>query len=283
VRRFLPLLALGFAGVALAQEGTLPSFTLTREDREILVQQTASDAEGGIFVSSGGCRENISLFTVYAPAPKLVETMVNNTRITSRAVLREQPSEGGAEAQDQAVLDFFGGTLELNEETLCPTNIRRAQEQTVTLVEGRTTVEGVRLLYENATGVGEMTGPIQLNRRAEEDSPALTASSRNLSFDVDTDLTTLRGDVQVESEGRTSEAQVLELDEEAGFAVLRGNPARSRTEEGEVAGEVIEYDLDSNDVVVRGEVDATFNLGDEATDEPSGAAEPEPPPSEEEP
>ena len=55
------------------------------------------------------------------------------------------------------------------------------------------------------------------------------------------------------------------LDEEAGFAVLRGSPARSRDEEGEVTGSVIEYDLDTNDVVVTEGVEGTFtlDLGDE--------------------
>ena len=40
--------------------------------------------------------------------------------------------------------------------------------------------------------------------------------------------------------------------------MLRGNPARSRNDEGEVMGEVIEYDLDSNDVVVTQGVRGTF-------------------------
>jgi hypothetical protein len=47
---------------------------------------------------------------------------------------------------------------------------------------------------------------------------------------------------------------------------LRGNPARSRDEEGEVAGQIIEYDLDSNDVVVRQGVEATFDLDLEGDD-----------------
>jgi lipopolysaccharide assembly outer membrane protein LptD (OstA) len=105
-----------------------------------------------------------------------------------------------------------------------------------------------------------MQGPVALERRAEGDSPALEASARRLSFNVDDDIQTLRGDVTVTSEGRTSEADILELDEDAGFAILRGSPARSRNEEGEVVGEVIEYDLDSNDVVVRQGVEATFEL-----------------------
>jgi len=268
VKRRPLLVALGLLGAVVSQaaqpEGdvNLPSFELQRGDRPITVQQTAEDAEGGIAITRGGsaCREDENISFFYAPDPKRIETTVNNTEIRSNVVLRTQPKEGGAEAQDRAVLDFFGGSLELNDETDCPRNLEREAGQRVVIVEGRTTVNGAALLYNNALGVGDMTGPVELSRRAEGDSPALTASSSRLSFNVDDDIQTLRGGVTVESDGRTSEADVLELDEEAGFAVLRGNPARSRDEEGEVAGQVIEYDLDSNDVVVREGVEATFEL-----------------------
>lgn len=272
---------LGFTGIGLLGAGTaqtdpaanLPSFELQRDDRPITVQQTATDAEGGIAITRGGsaCREDENLSFYYAPDPKRIDTKVDNTRIRSSIVLRTQPKEGGAEAQDEAVLSFFGGSLGLDEETLCPQNLKREPEPKVVVTEGRTTVKGGRLRYENSRGVGEMEGPVNLSRRAAGDSPALTASSARFSFNVDEDVQTLRGNVKVESDGRTSEADTLVLDEEAGFAVLRGSPARSRNDEGEVAGEVIEYDLDSNDVVVTQGVRGTFTLdtGEEDTSLPS--------------
>lgn len=107
-----------------------------------------------------------------------------------------------------------------------------------------------------------MRGPIALERRAAGEAPALQASSNALLFNVDDELQTLRGGVRVEAEGRVSEADELELDEQAGVAVLRGSPARSRDAEGEVSGEVLVYDLESNDVVVRGSVRATLTLED---------------------
>ncbi len=269
------LLSLGVAqtdatpGTTSDPAANLPSFELRRDDRPITVQQTATDAEGGINVIKGGptCRKDENLSFYYAPDPKRIDTKVNKTRIRSSVVLRTQPKEGGAEAQDKAVLNFFGGSLGLDDETLCPQNLKREKDPKVTIKVGRTTVEGGPLVYENSRGVGEMTGPVKLERRASGDSPALTASSARFSFNVDDDIQTLRGNVKVESDGRTSEADTLELDEEAGFAVLRGNPARSRSDEGEVMGEVIEYDLDSNDVVVTQGVRGTFtlDLGDEAS------------------
>ncbi len=243
-------------------DANLPSFELKRDDRPITVQQTATDAEGGISVTRGGseCRKNENLSFYYAPNPKRIDTKVDNTRIRSSIVLRTQPKEGGADAQDKAVLSFFGGSLGRNEETLCPQNLKREKSEKVTILKGRTTTEGTSLLYENSRGVGEMVGPVSLSRRASGDSPALTASSSRLSFNVDDDTQMLKGKVKVESDGRTSGAETLELDEEAGFAVLRGNPAWSRNADGRVEGEVIEYDLDSNDVVVTSGVQGTFTL-----------------------
>ncbi|WP_241647944.1 hypothetical protein, partial [Rosenbergiella metrosideri] len=75
------------------------------------------------------------------------------------------PKEGGAEAQDKAVLDFFPGSLAYNEETGCPKNVERDKEGEVIVTEGRTTVDGSSLLYTNADGEGEMAGPIKLERR----------------------------------------------------------------------------------------------------------------------
>ena len=248
----------------------LPSFELTRGERPITVQQTALDEEGGINITRGGpdCREDKNISFFYAPDPKRIDTTVDNTRIRSSIVFRSQPKEGGAEAQDRAVLDFYGGSLEVNEETFCPRDLRRDAAQEVVVTEGRSTVRGVSLRYENRNGLGEMDGPVDLERRAAEDSPALTGSADFLLLDTDNDLQTLRGGVEIESDGRTSEADSFVLDEEAGVAVLRGSPARSRDEEGEVTGSVIEYDLDTNDVVVTEGVEGTFTL-DLGDDEPA--------------
>ena len=147
-----------------APNANLPSFALRRGERPITVQQTALDEEGGVAITRGGrdCREDENISFFYAPDPKLIDTTVDNTRIRSSIVFRSQPKEGGAEAQDRAVIDFYGGSLEVNEETFCPRNLRRDTEQQVVITEGRTTVEGGALRYENSSGIGEMDGPVNL-------------------------------------------------------------------------------------------------------------------------
>ena len=104
-----------------------------------------------------------------------------------------------------------------------------------------------------------LSGPVALERTAEGDSPALSVTAdEGLTFDGDEDVSTFRGNVQTTSEGRVSSADTLEYNEAAGVAILRGSPARSQEGDDVVEGSVIEYDIDSNDVVVREKVKAVF-------------------------
>ena len=119
-----------FGLLVLAQTSNLPFFELNREDSVIAVQQTATDAEGGFFVSSRGCdEENISV-SVFAPSPLRVETRINETLIESSILLREQPKgEGG---QDEATLEMSGGSVALDNIN-CPTDLARSETADVTI------------------------------------------------------------------------------------------------------------------------------------------------------
>jgi lipopolysaccharide export system protein LptA len=252
-----------FFGLVSAQ-GTqgepLGTLTLRRNERTISVLQYAPSAEGGEFrLRVPNCEEGVRLSTVFAPAPYLVETLVNETRITSSVVLDRRPprDEGG---QDRATLEMFGGNLEVDLDTLCPQNVSRSEVPEVTILEGRTTAIGTVFNYDNETGIGLLSGPVDLDRVAEGDSPALEASAEALEFNVDTDLSTLSGQVRVVSDGRVSEADTLELDEQAGQAVLKGSPARSEQDQNVLEGDTLLYFLDSNDVVVIGNVKGVLEL-----------------------
>ncbi len=161
---------------------------------------------------------------------------------------------------EEEVLEMLGGTLDFTDRTRCPENIQESTSADVTVEEGRSTITGTKFLYDNATGVGNMIGPVSLERRAEGDSPALSGNSDNMEFNVDEDLTILQGNVTVESDGRVSEADKVEFDEQASLAILFGDPAKSTKDNDVVQGEVITYYLDSNDVVVDKGIQATFEL-----------------------
>ena len=258
MRRAFVLTASFALSVALVQDSNLPFFELTRDERVTTVQQTASDAEGGIFASRSGCneeREEDTFTTVYAPNPLKVETQLNDTLITSNIVLREQPPRD----QDNATLHMAGGTLQFNVETFCPENIEESSEAEVKIETGRTTVLGVTFDYENATGIGTMTGPIDLDREAEGDSPALQANSEGLKYVEETDQITLTDDVRIESDGRVSEADLVEFDEENGIAVLRGNVTSQKGEET-LQGDEMTYFINSNEIRVEGNVAGTLEI-----------------------
>jgi lipopolysaccharide export system protein LptA len=283
VRALAASVAVALLLAALAQTSTpttsnLPSLTLRRDAQTVVVQQTATDAEGGIFgnrtfdVAAACAEADTVLTTFYAPAPKQVETRLDDTLVLSNIVLRRQPRGN----QDAATLDLYGGSLEFDFETYCPT-FEPSDQPDVILTEGRTTVRGAHLRYDNASGRGEMAGGgglVSLERAAEGDSPALTASAERLSFVTDEAERTFTGNVTITAEDRVSEAETLVYNDETGVAVLRGNPASSRRGAEFVQGDTIVYYLDSNDVVVTsrvaGELEIDLELPAPPTAPPQG-------------
>lgn len=235
----------------------LGSFQLTREQRVILVQQFAPQAEGGQFRTNvPNCEPDLRLSTVYAPRPFAVVTQVADTSIISQVVLARSPEGDDAAGE---TLTMFGGSVAVDDR-FCPGDEERSLAEDVYIVQGSTLVSGTELLYDNATGLADLTGPVRLLRQAQNEGPEITASSDALTYDVETELSTLTGDVIVRSAERTSYADSLVLDEEAGLAVLLGSPARSVQDEDEIRGNRLLYYLDTDDVVVEGAVSGTIEL-----------------------
>jgi lipopolysaccharide export system protein LptA len=249
---------------AQEEKKPLSGITIKRKDRTIKVLQYAPADKGAISrLNIPECEDDLKLNVFYAPDPyPYVETLVNETVITSRIAIHRQPpkEKGGG---DKAQLELFGGSLTMDEETRCPDKVERSSEADVTLTQGRTTILGKTFNYDNDKGLGNMDGPVSLDRIAEGDSPALKANSDKLEFNVDTDQKILTGNVTIESEDRVSEADRLEYDEENSIAVLYGNPAKSTKGEDTMEGNVIIYYLDKNDILIKGNIQGTvqINLG----------------------
>lgn len=252
------LVAFITARAVLAQDDLRPQIQLTRGEETIRVIQNAPGVEGA-FILNARCGEDggeaLRTSTVYAPEPYRVETVMSDMLITSGIVLDKRP--GGD--QGLATLEILDGTLEIDE-AQCPQHVDPKENAVITIVQGRTTTNGTALHYDNATGAGTLEGPVTLLREAEGEEEAVTARAGAMAFNVDEDRTLLRDNVVVESGGRVSEADEFEYDEAAGFAILRGSPASSRQGEDVVRGEVIEYDLVTNDVVVVGNVQGTLQF-----------------------
>ena len=130
----------------------------------------------------------------------------------------------------------------------------------MTLTQGRTTIDGARFFLDRGTDVATMDGPVTLLRAPEGAGEPVEADAAALTYDLEAGRSTLTGNVQVRSGERVSSADRLELDEEKGVAILDGSPAVSREGADEVRGTRLIYDLETNDVVVEGGVEATFEI-----------------------
>lgn len=237
----------------------LGSFRLSHGERVIAVQQFAPQAEGGQFRTNvPNCEEDLRLSTVYAPAPYAVVTGIGETSIVSQIVLaRRPPREEGGEAQQ--TLEMFGGSLSVDD-GFCPQELQRSGAADVFIRQGRTTVSGTELFYDNATGLADLNGPINLQRTALAGENALSATADSLVFDVNTDLSTLKGGVEVVSEKRVSHAETLILNEDESYATLLGSPARSVEGDNVLEGDTLRYYLDTDDVIVLGGVSGKLML-----------------------
>jgi lipopolysaccharide export system protein LptA len=256
-------------------ESLLPTINIRRKDRTIRVVNYAPDEAGGASkLNIKSCDkedEEIRTTTFYAPGEYLVRTYVNDTLITSHIAFSRRPpnvrdKEGNVleDGGEKTKLELYGGTLKLDD-IFCPVDIVPSKDVDVQIKQGRTTIDGTKFTYDNNKGLGNMDGPVSLDRIAEGDSPALKASSDKLEFNVDTDQKILTGNVKIESEDRVSEAERLEYDEENSIAVLYGNPAKSTKGEDTMEGKVIIYYLDKNDIVIKGNIQGTvqIDLGDD--------------------
>jgi lipopolysaccharide export system protein LptA len=274
---------------AEVDESLLPTITIKRKDRTIRVVNYAPDEAGGAsklnIKSCDPDDEELRTTTFYAPGDYLVKTYVNDTLITSHIAFSKRPpnkrdEEGNVieEGGEKTKLELYGGTLNLND-IFCPVDIKPSNEVDVKIIQGRTTIDGTKFTYDNNKGLGDLDGPVTLDRIAEGESPALKANSDKLEFNVDTDQKILTGNVKIESEDRVSEAERLEYDEENSIAVLYGNPAKSTKGEDTLEGNIIIYYLDKNDVVIKGNIQGTVNvdLGNDAASGGSSDETAEPP------
>jgi lipopolysaccharide export system protein LptA len=284
------------AFVALAQG--LPTVTVERSDRTIVVEQRTTGAEGARTVlANRNCEPGVLTNLFFGPVPGYVVTRFDETELVSQlAIVRvPQPATGAVDTQtgattddppsdevagdDEETIELLGGTATFDRpgclEALDPEGARPVE-----LRQGRTTITGARFFLDRGTDLATMDGPVTLGRRAQGDGPALEATADALTFDVADERATLTGSVVITSGERVSQADRLELDEAAGVAVLTGTPAVSRRGTDEVRGRTLRYDLETDDVVVIGSVSASFevDLGDDGTsgDDDADGTDPSP-------
>src|SRR5690606_29071122 len=162
-RKLLPALLGGAAAVvaAVAIAQTASTFTLKRDDTELVISNRALAADGARTIGNNrNCEEGQRLTIVYGPAPGHVETRVEDALLTSslaviRAPVAAQEGEGEEtlELSDASVTFNRPGCIEAAEPVATPR---------VTLVQGRTEVRGTRFFLDRGEDEGVMDGPIAL-------------------------------------------------------------------------------------------------------------------------
>ncbi len=244
---------------AHAQSAT--TFSLQRDDTELVIANLALASGGARTIGNNrNCEEGQRLTMVYGPAPGRVETQVEDAVLTSTLAVIRAPVDAEEGAGDET-LELTDATVSFNRPG-CIEETEPAAQPRVTLVQGRTEVVGSRFFLDRNVDEGVMDGPIELTRAAEEPGSGqpLTATADQMSFAVGEQRATLVGSVQVTSEERVTSGDSLELDEEAGTAILVGNPARSVKGSDVLEGNRLLYYLDSDDVVVIGNVTGELEI-----------------------
>ena len=258
--RVFPAAVIVAALTAMALAQTVSRFTVKRDDTELVISNLALAADGARSIgNNANCVEGQRLTIVYGPDPGHVETRVEDAVITSSLAVVSTPVDAG-EDEGQDTLELTDVQVEFNRPG-CIEESSPVEDASVTLVQGRTTVLGTRFFLDRDEDVGVMDGPISLTREAEvEGEEPLTASSASMTFAVGEQRATLTGDVQVTSEERVTTGETLTLDEEAGTAILTGSPARSVRGDDVLEGSRLLYYLDSDDVVVLGNVSGELEM-----------------------
>ncbi len=283
-------------GAALALAQGLPTVTVTRGERTIVIAQRTAGADGARTVlANRNCEDGVLTNVFFGPVAGYVETSFEETVLLSQvAVVRVPRADAAADAttpdtegadpagshapaatpaaapddasdpsdaDDEETVELYGGRVTFDRPG-CIAEVDADDARPVELRQGRTTVLGGRFFLDRGTDVATMDGPVTLTRAPVEgdDRPPLEATAGEMTFDVEREQATLIGGVVVTSGERVSEADRLELDEAAGVALLTGSPAVSRRGADEVRGNALRYDLETDEVVATGAVSATFEV-----------------------
>jgi lipopolysaccharide export system protein LptA len=241
-----------------------PEVILERNDKTIRAVKYGPDGAGISVDCTPDDDAQTKITTSYFSdlPPYFVHVWVDKNVIRANVVVARKKEGGDGE------LEAYNGTARRVEEGEgCVVEVKADPKPgTVFVEQGKTKLTGSRLDYTEETGIAVIQGPIVFER-PQDKGDTLRGASEKITVDVDNEKTFLEGKVTLESKCRSSSADKVEYDDTKNLAVLFGNPAISRSKDGkdEIKGERLEYDLDTNDVVVSAKGDGiTGQFDDEA-------------------
>ncbi|CAM3315187.1 Organic solvent tolerance-like N-terminal domain-containing protein [Deinococcus saxicola] len=234
------------------------------KERRIRIVRTGTSDDTGIFAVCSPQEDdpedapNLAVFSETGPGGVRITIDKNVIRVPLAVVTQQQPKEGqdGSDGRVEA----SAGTARFLDDvpadakdrlTRCgvETNPKPAPD-TVFVTQGKTELQGQKLVYDETDGIARIDGPVTFKRANEKDP--LTGSSERIEVNVDDEKTTLVGNVVLNSEGgRVSRAGRVEYDDAANLARLIGTPEQPAVsvKGGDTlrAGTIL-YDLDRNEV-----------------------------------
>lgn len=209
MRILIPLILL--SSLALAQDSAAPEARIVRIEME----------DG---TTSGNIRHGP--ITYEHPEPTGIRATVSNLTILAGNASLAVP----ADRQGELLLSEAEGS-------------REAVFSGQVLVErGRLSATGPGLVYSEATGLGVLHGPADIViTPADADGDEVRINAGEVEFDVDTDMSTSRGEVLLESGSQTATAELLVYAEERGLGVLGGEGSQVR---------IVRLDEDGSELVI---------------------------------
>jgi lipopolysaccharide transport protein LptA len=223
MRRFFILFALLFLLIVLAQEETDNSETDTSTEQtteEGTTEQTEEEKRIIRIDSSSGNQEGDLRFgpIVYThPDPEGVKATVSNLSIFGQqAELRGPDGEeiSLTDAEGRRIATFSGG---------------------LRVTRNRLEAKGPDLVYTEEDGLGKMTGNVDIViAPEEEDGDPVNITAESADFDVDTDVSISRGNVELVNGNQTATANEVIYEEERELGKLTsegGQVTMTRTDE----------------------------------------------------
>jgi lipopolysaccharide export system protein LptA len=223
--------------------------TLTRKDKTIIAIKYGSNLEGLFAVCSpkDGDLEQSTKIVIYDVSPYLVHITIDKNIIKAPLAFVRQKDGGDGE------LEAYNGSanlLEADDAPCLPEIKPDPKPNTVFVTQGKTQLTGSRLDYSQETGLAVIAGPITFER-PQDSGDVLRGNSEKITVNVDEEKTFLEGKVTLKSKCRESNADRVEYDDKKNRAILEGNPAISKGSDGSIIrGQRLEYNLDTNDVIV---------------------------------